>query len=168
MSDCRKRRTWARSTALALIATAVSFAALDLAAAQGMNVMRTPNIDVGSRIPVNPTIAPRVDPNIAGRTNTNINTNVISVDRATPRITPRIPNPNLPYARFSPNLYPSCEAANRGADGECAGNPAGGGSGTGGNNKSVKQVKKGGTPSSGAQQTGLTLTTNRNRFVAER
>ena len=58
-------------------------------------MMRTPNINVDSRVPtVNPTIAPRVDPNIAGRTNTIINTNVISVDRATPRITPRI-NPHL-------------------------------------------------------------------------
>ena len=82
MIDGRTKRTWARSTALALIATAVSFAVLDIASAQGMNVMRAPNIDVGSRIPVNPTIAPRVDPNIAGRVNTvTPTTNVISVDR---------------------------------------------------------------------------------------
>jgi subtilisin family serine protease len=168
MSDCAKRRTWARYAAFALIATAVPFAVLDLASAQGMNVMRAPNIDVGSRVPVNPTIAPRVDPNIAGRTNTNINTNVISVDRATPRITLRInPHSTMPYARTSPNLYPACDAAYRGADGECTGNPVATSGGSGGNNKSGKQAKKGGNSSSGSQQNAVSLTTYRNQFVAE-
>ena len=40
MTDRSKRRSWARYTALALIATTVPFAVLDLAHAQGMNVMR--------------------------------------------------------------------------------------------------------------------------------
>jgi hypothetical protein len=39
----------------------------------------------------------------------------------------------LPYARFSPNLYPACQNAFRGPDGECFDRPvmsAGGGNGT--------------------------------------
>ena len=171
MIECRKPRSWVRYLALALIATAVPFVALDLAAAQGINMMRAPNINIGTRVPtINPTIAPRVDPNIAGRanTNTNINTNVISVDRVTPRITPRInPNSTMPYAHYSPNLYPACDAAYRGADGECTGNPAATGGSGSGNNKSGKQAKKGNNPSSGAPQNGLTLTSYRNQFVAE-
>jgi hypothetical protein len=31
--------------------------------------------------------------------------------------------PQLPYARYAPNLYPSCGAADRDADGECLGEP---------------------------------------------
>ncbi len=166
MIDCRKRRSWTRYAALALIATAVPFAALDIASAQGMNVMRPPNIDVGSRVPVNPTIAPRVDPNIAGRVNTvTPTTNVISVDRVTPRITPRInPNATMPYARYSPNLYPVCDAASRDA-GECAGDAAT--SGGSGNKNTGKQVKKGGNSSNGGAQNALSLTSYRNQFVAE-
>ena len=62
------------------------------------------------RIPtVNPTIAPRIDPNIAARTNT-----VTSVDHGPPHLGPGItmrpigrinPNSTMPYARFSPNLH---------------------------------------------------------------
>ncbi len=122
MTDTAKSRTWARYTALALIATAVPFAAFDLAHAQ--SIMRTPSINIDTRVPtINPTVAPRVDPNIAGRVNT-INNTAISVDRVTPRITPRInPNSTMPNARFSPNLQSACDAANRDASGECTGNP---------------------------------------------
>src|SRR5215203_3515134 len=121
MTDTAKSRTWARYTALALIATAVPFAVLDLAHAQ--NMMRMPNVNIDTRVPtVTPNMAPRVDPNIAGRTNT-INNTAISVDRVTPRITPRFnPNSTMPNARFSPSL-PACDAANRDASGECTGNP---------------------------------------------
>jgi subtilisin family serine protease len=165
MIDRPKGRAWTRYVAVALIATAMPFAAFDLAHAQ--NMMRTPNLNIDTRVPtVTPNLAPRVDPNIAARTNT-----VISVDRATPRITARInPNSTMPYARYSPNLYPGCEAAYRNADGECTGNPAvaGGDNGNGGNNKNGKQAKrKGSNPPSGSARNGLGLTSYPNQFVAE-
>ena len=168
MTDTAKSRTWARYTALALIATAVPFAAFDLAHAQ--SIMRTPSINIDTRVPtINPTVAPWVDPNIAGRVNT-INNTAISVDRVTPRITPRInPNSTMPNARFSPNLQSACDAANRDASGECTGNPiASGGSGNGGSNKNGgKHAKKGNGSGSGAAQNASGLTSFPNQFVAE-
>jgi hypothetical protein len=66
------------------------------------------NADVG------PTIAPVRDPG--------------------PRLTPGITViPQLPYVRYSPNLYPACSAAYRASDGECLDQPilTGGGGGGG-------------------------------------
>ena len=74
--------------------------------------MRSPNLNIQSRIPtINPTVTPRIDPNIAGTAITGI-------------------------GRTTPNLRTSlaCSYAYRGSDGECANrsvSPADGG-GTGG------------------------------------
>lgn len=88
--------------------------------------MRTPTISVSSRMPA-------ISPSVAARAG--------SVDRG-PRMAPTAhisarmaPNPVLPYAHYSPNLYPACTAAYRDADGECLGQPNAGGGGSG---KSVK------------------------------
>jgi subtilisin family serine protease len=59
--------------ALALAAAAGVFACLDQPAARAQNIMRSPNINIGARIP-------SIDANIAGR--------VSGLDRATPRIRP--------------------------------------------------------------------------------
>src|SRR3954463_6866124 len=104
--DTVNRGIRSRRVATALVVAALPFAGLDMptAFAQAMNVMRTPNLNIDTRMPtINPTVAPRIDPNIAGRT-------VTSVDRVAPTITPttamRIqrvnPNSTMPYARYSP------------------------------------------------------------------
>lgn len=92
-----------------------------------------PNLNIAPRPPV---INPHVDGNIVGHT-------VTSVGRAPPIIhTPSLAlRPVSPYLHTSPNLYPACGAANRGADGECLnvlsttngdGGPTGKGKGKGG------------------------------------
>src|SRR5436305_12199388 len=115
MQDRVNRRIKSRHVAAALVVAALPFACLDVpvAFAQSMNAMRTPNLNIDTRIPtINPTVAPRIDPNVAGRA-------VTSVDRVGPRLTPPTalrlqranPNSTMPYARYSPNLYPTCDDA---------------------------------------------------------
>jgi len=130
--------------------------------AHAQAIMRTPTISVPSRTPtVSVTVATR--PVVTGRA-------VVSVDRGprvTPRITPRLtarlaPTTLLPYAHYSPNLYPSCTGASRDADGECLDqtNAAGGGSG--------KSGKKGvGNSGRNAAQAATNSRSFVNEFVAE-
>lgn len=101
-------------------------ACLGIEAAHAQAIMRTPTISVPSRTPT-------ISPSVAAR--------VGSVDRG-PRMAPTAhisarmaPKAVLPYAHYSPNLYPACTAASRDADGECIGQPNAGGGGSG---KSVK------------------------------
>ena len=54
----------------------------------------------------------------------------------------------LPYARFSPNLYPACQNAFRGPDGECFDRPA---MAAGGGNGTVVKKGKGGSGNNNAQ-----------------
>ncbi len=126
--------------------------------AHAQAIMRTPTISVPSRTPtVNVTVATR--PVVTGRA-------VVSVDRGariTPRLTARLTATTvLPYVRYSPNLYSSCSAASREADGECLDQPnaAGGGSG--------KSGKKGaGNSSRNAAQAATSSRSFVNEFVAE-
>jgi protein-disulfide isomerase len=134
--------------------------------ASAQAIMR-PNLNVAPRIPtVNPTIAPRIDPNIAARTNT-----VTGIDRITPHVTPTTtaisrlrvnPNSTMPYARFSPNLHPACEAAYREGDGECKGTPVA--SGSSGSGKPAKGKGKGKGPNSPLATISLSFA---NELVAE-
>src|ERR1700694_4397262 len=93
------RASWRRTTqraALALTVAALPFAYLDGSAVQAQSIMRSPNLNIQSRIPtINPTVTPRIDPNIAGR---------------------------AVIARTTPNLrtYPACSYAYRNSDGECS------------------------------------------------
>ena len=65
-----------RRVALALLATLLSFAGLGSSVAHAQNIMRSPSINVPSRIPsFNPTVVPRIDPNIAGRAVTGAGNN---------------------------------------------------------------------------------------------
>lgn len=115
---------------------------LGVEVAQAQAIMRTPTISVPSRTPtITPSIAPRVSPSVAAR--------AVSVDRG-PRTMATIPHttssrtrltPLLPYARYSPNLYPACTAPYRDADGECLAQPNAGGEGTGKSGK--KRAGKG-------------------------
>src|ERR1700683_2714274 len=128
--------TWrmkSRCAALASISAAMAFAYLDGSTVHAQSIMRSPSINISSRIPsINPTVTTRVNPNIAGR--------VVTTGGRTPRISAaavsaasRIGARSLPYARYSPNLYPACSYAYRDSDGECRDQPLatldGGGSG---------------------------------------
>src|SRR4051794_19766061 len=144
----------------------------------------TINPTVGPR--VNPVVGTRVNPTITSRTDVGVTTIArtpstgVGVLARTPGIrhdggstpisrTPdsrigilRIGAEKLPYARYSHNLYPVCEYAFRGPDGECFDRPVvstGGGSGTSGKSTS------GGARNNA--QAALNLNAIRNEFVAE-
>lgn len=138
-------------------------ACLGAQVAQAQAIMRTPTISVPSRTPtISPSIAARASPGVAAR--------AVSVDRG-PRAIPAIPRtttarmgptPVLPYARYSPNLYPACTAPYRDAGGECLAQPNAGGDGTGKSGK--KSAGKGRGNSTPA---AVNLRTFANEFVAE-
>src|SRR5215470_16750139 len=157
-----KGRIKAGCAAIALVAAAASLAWLAVPQASAQAIMRSPNLNIAPRTPtINPTVTPRIDPNIAGRAST-----VTSVDRLTPRVTPTTtvitrlrvnPNSTMPYARFSPNLYPACDAAYRDGDGECQGTPVASGDGGGGKSAKSKGKGKGKGPNSNSLVTNISL-----------
>jgi subtilisin family serine protease len=165
-----KRRIKAGCAAIALVAAAALLARLGVPQASAQAIMR-PNLNIAPRTPtINPTITPRIDPNIAGRVST-----VTSVDRATPRVTPTTtvitrlrvnPNSTMPYARFSPNLYPACGAAYRDGDGDCQGTPVASGDGGSGKSAKGKGKGKGKAPNSNSPVTNISLSFA-NQLVAE-
>src|SRR5258705_4628005 len=87
-------RVKTQRTALALTVAALAFAYLGGSAVQAQSAMRSPNLNIQSRIPtINPTVVPRIDPGIAARTMPNLRT------------------------------YPACGYAYRNSDGECSSKP---------------------------------------------
>jgi Subtilase family len=137
-------RVKTRRAALALTVAALPFAYQGGSAVQAQSIMRSPNLNIQSRIPsINPTV-PRIDPNIAGRAVTGI-----------------ARTPNL-------RTYPACSYAYRNSDGECSGKPllstdSGGSGGASGKNKDKN--KSG--PRRIVAQTALNLPTNTGEIVAE-
>lgn len=109
-------RMKARRVALASALAASPFAYLDGAAVHAQSIMRSPNLNIESRVP-SISVAPRIDPNIAGRA-------VIGIGRTTPNL----------------KTYQGCGYAYR-DNGGCSGTPdasadgggVGGGSGKKGN-----------------------------------
>src|ERR1700681_2914356 len=159
--------TKTRRAVLALSVAALPFGYLDGAMVHAQSIMRSPNLNIGARIPsINPTVAPRINPDIAGRVVSGVDgrpprVNVTSVTR--PRIGVTSP---LPYARYSPNLYPACSYAYRDSDGECRDQPvtsadAGGGAG----GTSGKSKNNG--PRRNTALTALNLRRIANELVAE-
>ena len=171
MPDSRVNRPMKRRhVAMALAIAALPFVCLDTPAAFAQAVMmRAPNLNVAPRTPtINPNVAPRVDPNIAGRANV-----VTGGDRATnfapntPRITARVnPNSTMPEARFSPNRHSSCEAADRDSSGACSGKTADSGGGKGGKSAS-KGKGKGGSGGANSTVARINSQTFPNQLVAE-
>jgi hypothetical protein len=171
------RANWRMKTrrAAVLLTTAGSlFAGLDVSLAYAQSIMRTPNLNIGSRVPtINPTVTPRMNPNIAGRAN---NIGVAGIDRTTPRVTTNIPTmrttprigvtSTLPHTRYSPNLYPACSYAYRDSSGECRDQPVTSGGGGGGGKSATNKNKKGGS-NQDAPQTALNLRTVTGELVAE-
>jgi hypothetical protein len=62
------RRIVGRSAAAALIAASIALISFDAPAVHAQSIMRTPNLNVGSRTP---NITARINPNVAGRTTAN-------------------------------------------------------------------------------------------------
>ena len=149
-----------RRAGLALTAVALSFAWPDIQAAHAQNVMRSPNLNIQSRMPtINPTVTPRIHPNIAGR--------APGIDRRPPGFhNPRIGvTSTLPNARFSPNLSPACSYAHRDQNGECRDKTVSSSDG-GGAGKSVKK-RRNGRASPKTPSPALDATTIANELVAE-
>ena len=175
LDDRANWRMKTRRAAVVLTTAAALFASLDVSLVYAQSIMRTPNLNIGSRVPsINQTVTPRIGPNIAGRAN---NIGVAGIDRTTPRVTvttstmrttPRIGvTSTLPHTRYSPNLYPACSYAYRNSSGECRDQPvtsAGGGSGGG---KSATNKNKKGGSNQDAPQTALNLRTVTGELVAE-
>lgn len=142
---------------------------------------------------VNPVVGTRVNPVVGGRLNTvtvnrpviaNRPNNVGVIARMPPTrggggdggptTIARIPNSRpeisrigvdpLPYPRYSYNLYPVCEYANRGPDGECFDRPV---VSTGGSGKGIS-AKKGNSnsPNNAPPQAAIDLRAVQNELVA--
>src|SRR3954451_9996215 len=123
-------------------------ACLGVEVAQAQAIMRTPTISVSSRMPtISPGITARVSPGVAAR--------AVAVGRGpgpivTARISARMgPTPVLPYARYSPNLYPACTAPDRDAAGECLAQQNAGGDGLGKSGKKTAKGRGNNTPVAG-------------------
>nr|WP_249779314.1 S8 family serine peptidase [Bradyrhizobium sediminis] len=127
--------------------------------------MRTPNLNIQPRIPtINPTVTPRIDPNVAGRA-------VTGVDRRRPDLTMRAPprigvTSTLPNARYSPNLSSACSYAYRAGSGECQDKPVSSSDG-GGAGKFTKNGKNGGASRNTPLAALNPSTTVPGEFVAE-
>ena len=158
-----------RGRGLCAILVALLFA-LGAPAVHAQGFMRSPSINLGTRIP---TIAPNgvpVGPRISDhpiavvRTPTVIRTPTPPVIR-NPNLTGRMAVvPTLPYAHYSPNLYPACAGAERAADGECLdGADVSDGSGSGAGTHKGRT----GSPRRNATQTAGNLRTIAGELVAE-
>jgi hypothetical protein len=159
--------TKTRRAVLALSVAALPFGYLDGATVHAQSIMRSPNLNIGARIPsINPTVAPRINPDIAGRVVSGADgrprVTITNVTRSTPRIGV---TSTLPYARYSPNLYPACSYAYRDSDGECRDQPVTSADGGGAGGASGKS-KNNGTRRNTAL-TALNLRTIANELVAE-
>jgi hypothetical protein len=134
--------TKTRRGVLALSVAALPFVYLDGAAVHAQSIMRSPNLNIGARIPaVVPSVTPRINPNIAGSV-------VTAVGRT----------PNL-------RTTPACSDAYRGSDGGCSNQPvtSADGGGTGG----APGKGKNNRARSNAALTALNLRTVANELVAE-
>jgi hypothetical protein len=111
MHDGANRRMKLRRVALALAVLAPPVMALALfSAVHAQSIMRSPNLNIQSRVTVNPVIAP---PTAVGRTTTNIGRVNPVIRSPRPSLTGRlVTHPQLPYLHTSPNLYPSCDDDN--------------------------------------------------------
>ena len=107
-----------RRRALILSAVLLPLLAFAASAVHAQSVMRSPNLNVGSRVPAINPVAPRITPNIAARPNVGVNT----VARTRPDLGAQS---TLSVARFPTNPNSACQNAARGADGECSVTSAG-------------------------------------------
>ena len=165
VDDGANRRIIVTRAVLALIAAAWLFASFAGMAVQAQSIMRTPNLNVAPRLPrINPTVGARVNPTGITRVNPTITGKTVSIGKTTSfRSVPRIGvRSTLPYARYSPNLYPPCSDGYR--DGGCwdqSGSSAGGGGGA----SSAKSVNN--IPRNDVSHAAFDLHTVTNELVVE-
>jgi hypothetical protein len=116
-----------RRAALALTAVILPFACLGGLAIHAQSIMRSPNLNIGSRVPsFNPDVDSRVEPNFSGRGD--------FAGRGTDRTTPKVSGvasakksasaaaailTTLPYLRIPAYLYPACRDIYRDPEGGC-------------------------------------------------
>src|SRR5450631_2670881 len=159
--------TKTRRAVLALSVAALPFGYLDGATVHAQSIMRSPNLNIGARIPsINPMVAPRINPDIAGRVVSGAGgrpprVNITSVTRSRIGVTS-----TLPYARYSPNLYPACSYAYRDSDGEWRDQPVTSADGGGGAGGASDKTKNNG-PRRNTVLTALNLRRTANELVAE-
>ena len=154
--------TRTRRTALILSATLFPLIALVASEGRAQSVMRTPNLNVGSRVPtINPT-TPRITPNIAARPDVGV------ISRTRTDLGGRS---TLSVARFPTNAVSACRSAARDANGECLAQSTDNGKsnsakGSGGSAKNLARKGKGGSDKGGSPAT-VNLRTVPNELVAE-
>jgi len=108
-------RSRARHAMLALTVAAMPLAYFDGAAVEAQSIMRSPNLNIGARVPSMATVTPRINPNLAG-------TAVTGIGRTTPNL----------------RIMPACSYAYRDSDGGCSSQPVastGGGGAASGKNR---------------------------------
>jgi hypothetical protein len=149
--------TKTRRAALILSAAFLLLMAFSAPEGRAQSLMRTPNLNVGSRAPAINPATPRITPNIAARPTVGVDT----VARTRPDIGARS---TLSVARFPTHSGSACQNADRGADGECLVTPTGGGKG--GSAKTAARKGKGGSDK-GHSQAALNPRAVRNELVAE-
>jgi hypothetical protein len=141
IQDCANWRTRMRRAIAVLIAATLPLAYFCAPAVLAQSAMRSPSINIQSRLPtITPTVvAPRVDPNIAGR------------------------GADIGSGRNIPSLRSACTAAERDS-GECSGQTTNA-SGSGGNGHGAAKNRN--TGSRGNTLTALDQRTIANELVAE-
>ena len=157
VNDGANWRIIARRAVLASIAGAWLLASLDGAAVQAQSIMRSPSFNIAPRLP-------RINPSFAGRGNPTITGTAVGVGRtATIRSVPRIGvGSTLPYARYSPNVYPPCSDGYR--DGGCWDQSVSSANGGGG---AVSAKNGNNVPRRDVARTALNLRIVANELVAE-
>ena len=143
--------SWLRRTALILSASLVPLIAFVASEGRAQSVMRTPNLNVGSRVPTINPVAPRTIPNIAARPDVGV------IARPNSDLGGRS---TLSVARFPTNSRSTCQ----GAGSECQATSAD--SGKGGSGKNLARKGKGGS-AKGGSQAAFNLRTVPNEIVAE-
>jgi subtilisin family serine protease len=141
IQDCASWRIKMRRAIAVLIAAILPFAYFCAPAVLAQSAMRSPSINIQSRIPsIAPTVAPRIDPNIVGR------------------------GADIGSGRNIPSLRSACTAAERDS-GECSGQAANS-SGSGGNGRGAAKNRNTGSRGN-TLQTALDQRTSVNELVAE-
>ena len=135
-------RMKARRAALVLTIAALPSAYLVGAAVQAQSIMRSPNLNIGARVPTMSTVTPRINPNVGGLA-------VTGIDRTGPNLRTR----------------PACSYAYRDSDGDCSGQP--GASTGGGGSGAVSAKNKGSGPRRNVAQAVLDTHSVANELVVE-
>jgi hypothetical protein len=135
-----RTKAWRAALVLAVVASPSAY--FVGSAVQAQSIMRSPNLNIGARVPTMTTVTPRINPNVAG-------TAVTGIDRT---------GPNL-------RTTPACSYAYRDSDGGCSGQP--GSSAGGGGSGAASAKNKGSGPRRNVAQAALDTDRVANELVAE-